>query len=591
RPYYPSFKPTRNGSIQLPDIEESSYTVHELFTIKMSDTVELKEVSKNPPDQLHSGDLLRIKHIIRNVETDTVRPRGYRLRRTNYHGQLFDWKLNELVMVLHVDEDDPRPPIVQGMDEIPVEEALRKREVTITNKSYPLLSFREQPLFTQFQNPHQLKEHVFHFGRLVCRWVNIAVFNVYGKIYSGEVRSIYPGESDHIFKPSGGARQLGGGSSRETFIYIDVDEDIMMDDSQADLVELLAFEVKKAKYTFADCFCGAGGASRGADNAGLSVTWSLDKDQRAMEAYRANFPGAREYMMDAHNILTPEMSKKSLRVGILHLSPPCCYWSPAQKNDQANFDSIYTVGPILAKLKPRVATLEQTFGLATHSEHRKSFRLLINDIISRSGYSLRYKIEDLSEHGLPQRRKCLLIIAARRGNPLPPFPTPTHGPAESRLKRFTSVWDALKPLRTAGPHLYDPYHPHNALKAQCRKRYDPKCNFLRGCITGTGGDNCHYDGRRKYTVRECSLFQTFPQKHVFRGTQIDAMLQVGSAFPPVMATALFEQCITTLEAFDAGLIGPEDDFSYLDDLFDCDGNLKLKSPPDTTFSRIQRSDH
>ena len=31
---------------------------------------------------------------------------------------------------------------------------------------------------------------------------------------------------------------------------------------------------------------------------------------------------------------------------------------------------------VLHKVKPRVATLEQTFGLATHKKHKRNFRML-----------------------------------------------------------------------------------------------------------------------------------------------------------------------------------------------------------------------
>jgi len=82
------------------------------------------------------------------------------------------------------------------------------------------------------------------------------------------------------------------------------------------------------------------------------------------------------------------------------------------KNDQLNYEAIYTVGPILEKLKPRIATLEQTYGLLTQEQHSKNFKLLLNDI-QKAGYNVRYKIQDMSEFGLPQRRKRLLVIAAR----------------------------------------------------------------------------------------------------------------------------------------------------------------------------------
>jgi DNA (cytosine-5)-methyltransferase 1 len=81
-------------------------------------------------------------------------------------------------------------------------------------------------------------------------------------------------------------------------------------------------------------------------------------------------------------------------------------------NDQANLEAIYTVGPILGKVKPRVATLEQTFGLSTREQHRNNFLMLLHDI-GRAGYDVRYRNQDLSEFGLVQKRKRLLIIAAR----------------------------------------------------------------------------------------------------------------------------------------------------------------------------------
>lgn len=64
------------------------------------------------------------------------------------------------------------------------------------------------------------------------------------------------------------------------------------------------------------------------------------------------------------------------------------------------------------QVKPRVATLEQTFGLMTYKQHRKNFKLLLFDI-GRAGYDLRYKLQDMSKLGLVQKRKRLLIIAAR----------------------------------------------------------------------------------------------------------------------------------------------------------------------------------
>lgn len=59
-----------------------------------------------------------------------------------------------------------------------------------------------------------------------------------------------------------------------------------------------------------------------------------------------------------------------------------------------------------------MATLEQTFGLMTHEQHQRNFKMLLNDI-GKAGYDLRYKLQDMSRLGLVQKRRRLLIIAAR----------------------------------------------------------------------------------------------------------------------------------------------------------------------------------
>jgi DNA (cytosine-5)-methyltransferase 1 len=88
--------------------------------------------------------------------------------------------------------------------------------------------------------------------------------------------------------------------------------------------------VKSDRYTFADVFCGAGGASQGALQAGLHVCWGLDNDEEALNAYYLNHPGTLPFCRNAHHFPPLGFKNSDLRVDVLHLSPPCCYWSPAQ---------------------------------------------------------------------------------------------------------------------------------------------------------------------------------------------------------------------------------------------------------------------
>ncbi|KAF2850974.1 S-adenosyl-L-methionine-dependent methyltransferase [Plenodomus tracheiphilus IPT5] len=578
-------------TISLPDVEIPLSKLTNGKTVKPGDTLELQDHTTQGSNAMHSGDFLHVKTIIQNLETDEVRFRGHRMRRTKYLGQIFDWKLNELCMVLHVEEGDPRCPFIAGLEDVASEQVLRVRDCTLTNKPYPQLSFRDGSYcaYPTNMSEAEIRRQVYHGGRLTCRVVSVLFMHAKVKNAkktqtprSGIVRHLYAHETS---APDISSRTSNLGSSRETSITVeDNDEDdvIIVSNrkrrSRSDSIEMLNESPPKRslpnpfrgnRYTFADVFCGVGGASQGAAQADLYVSWGLDADQLALQAYRMNHRGASAFLSNAHDFPPPGKTTQDLRVDVLHLSPPCCFFSPAHTvegpNDQANYEAIYTVGPIITMVKPRVATLEQTFGLVSRTQHMKNFYMLLNDI-GKAGYDIRYEIQDLSRHGLVQKRKRLLIIAARRGTPLPPFPEESHGPRGSGLKPLVCMDDVLQPITRMGRRasLNDPYHQPKPARHP-REPTNPH-DSLRGCITTGGSNSYHYSGQRKWTARELSLFQSFPYDYKFTGSKTKATKQVGNAFPPVMAEAMYHTIIKTLEAFDSGVISAEEDISDLDEV-------------------------
>jgi DNA (cytosine-5)-methyltransferase 1 len=496
-------------------------------------------------------------------------------------------------MVLHVDENDTQCPFVAGMEDISVDEVLRLRDCVLTNKPYPLMSFRVGPrcAFPASFGQREIKQQLFYGGRLACRVVVIRYVNKTSKTYSGVIRHLYAKEADIPTTPVTGA-----GQSRTDSIRLDVEEPVLVVSngllgrgvrSRSDFFEstpnrhTLRSPTKQGHFTFGDVFCGAGGASQGAKQAGLHVKWGLDNDSYAIQAYQNNHHGALPFRCNAHNFPPRGHTSGELRVDVLHLSPPCCYFSPAHTrdgpNDQANLEAIYTVGPILDKVRPRSATLEQTFGLSTRQQHKANFLMLLHDI-GKAGYDVRYKIQDLSEFGLAQQRKRLLIIASRRGTPLPPFPRATHGPVGSGLKPWNYIRDALVPIERFASRLPDDrFHQPKPAKER-REPYSPQ-SFLKSCITTSGASVYHYSGTRRYTPRELSFFQSFPYGYQFCGSQGEATKQIGNAFPPVMAEALYRTIAKTLEAFDNGYIGAEDDLSDLDGILERKGAITRAMRP------------
>ena len=148
--------------------------------------------------------------------------------------------------------------------------------------------------------------------------------------------------------------------------------------------------------------------------AGLKVMWGLDFNNNAAETWRVNFPQATMYEMWADEVCSLPDPDDDLHVDVLHLSPPCQVWSPAHtvpgREDEMNFASLFAVQELISKAKPRIVTLEQTFGIL-HDRFTQPFNSLIR-MFTDHNFSVSWQVIELQRLGLPQRRKRLIIVAA-----------------------------------------------------------------------------------------------------------------------------------------------------------------------------------
>ena len=167
------------------------------------------------------------------------------------------------------------------------------------------------------------------------------------------------------------------------------------------------------RYTFGDCFCGAGGTSRGAIQAGLHINWGFDFNLPTCQSYKLNFPTARIYNVWAHDFVNLPDQDHDFKIDICHLSPPCQFFSNAHTiagtDDEMNTASLFSVSKLLEKARPRVVTLEQTAGLLRR--HSLFFNALVMMFTER-GFSIRWRLLECADYGLPQHRLRLFIIAS-----------------------------------------------------------------------------------------------------------------------------------------------------------------------------------
>lgn len=171
-----------------------------------------------------------------------------------------------------------------------------------------------------------------------------------------------------------------------------------------------------SQYTFGDAFAGCGGMSRGATMAELSVKWGFDQDKEAIKAYRTNFPEAHAWQQSANQFLESPTDSKS-HVDVLHLSPPCQYFSRAHTvkgiHDRENIAALYRIPGIVAKTNARVVTVEQVPNIIV--AHPAYFSDLIG-FFTRVGhnYNIRWKVINCAGFGVAQKHRNRLFLIASR---------------------------------------------------------------------------------------------------------------------------------------------------------------------------------
>ncbi|OKL63243.1 hypothetical protein UA08_01339 [Talaromyces atroroseus] len=298
------------------------------------------------------------------------------------------------------------------------------------------------------------------------------------------------------------------------------------------------------QYSFGDAFCGAGGVSVGASEAGLRVKYGIDMDEAACQTYRTNFIHSWCYHADFTSWHALHGADE-LQVDISHSSPPCQPFSPAHtrsynvQRDEANSSLIFSAFNMIQKVKPRIHTIEETFGVV--SRHKETLERMLQDILEL-GYSIHSRVLSCEKYGVPQSRKRLFIMAAGPGEKLPIFPAPTHGPG---LQPYVTIKDVIENIPRLAPN-HDLEYTAFA-DGIPRAPYDE--NSLAKTITCGGGEkNYHPSGLRHFTIRELASLQTFPIQYKFPSSY--AKKQIGNSVPPRLAEVIYRAAIKSLQETD-----------------------------------------
>lgn len=338
-----------------------------------------------------------------------------------------------------------------------------------------------------------------------------------------------------------------------------------------------------SKLGFVDLFCGAGGFTIGFARAGLRPLVSSDINKSVQKTHDLNYPDVPFVHGDLGlpEVQAAVTAAAGSEVFAVVGGPPCQGFSVFGRRRVARARGldprrdprnrlVFSFVDTVEKLMPRWVVMENVAGLVSLDDGSFVDRVVTE--LRRIGYNqIDHRVLDTADYGVPQRRKRFVLIANRTGHIIP-WP---------KKKFFDAPKDWQKPHRTVGEAINDLADPLSHGKHTChvpmqhkplqieRFRHIPEGGKLdtaslpeeilvgyrtdrvknfshvfrrlhrnKPSITIVPGHNAlplHPWLDRALTVREAARIQTFPDEVEFRGARQDQCIQVGNAFPPLLA--------------------------------------------------------
>ncbi len=349
----------------------------------------------------------------------------------------------------------------------------------------------------------------------------------------------------------------------------------------------------KNSPTFIDLFSGAGGIAIGLAKAGFKPLLSADFNKEVMQTHLFNFSGlpyVNGDLADSDTKIRVLDRLKSKNLTLLAGGPPCQGFSIFGKRRFVNTKNynptkdprnklVFTFFDYVKELQPEWFVMENVAGFL--SLDNGNFVKKLESYVKELGYeNFDYRVINTADYGVPQKRKRFLFIGNRTGH-LIPWPKP---------KYFENPKDWQLPYRTVGEVITDlidnssreyihNHEPMNHSKeiidrysyVEEGKKMDinklpEKLSYAKytgqkiknfshvyrrlsrnePSITLVPGHNAfpiHPTLNRLLTPREAARIQTFPDDLVFMGSSKEQCIQVGNAFPPLVAQRIGEMLI------------------------------------------------
>lgn len=310
----------------------------------------------------------------------------------------------------------------------------------------------------------------------------------------------------------------------------------------------------KAKIKVIDLFCGIGGLTHGLIKEGLDVVAGIDNDSSCKFGYEYNNRTRfidKDILKVTANDVNTLFGSDADTIRVLAGCAPCQPFSKLNLNrvTKKQLEPLGKFAQLIADTQPDIVSMENVSGLADTKKYPVFAKFI--QTLKDGGYHYKYEIVDVSEYGVPQRRRRLVLLASKLGDI--ELVKRTH---KDRSVTVRDVIRNLDPIKDGEASRKDPLHkarkldeinmrrirstPHDggnseswddALKLDCHKkksgftykstvygrmRWDEPAPTMTTQCTGLGnGRFGHPVQDRAISLREAALFQTFPENYLF----------------------------------------------------------------------------
>ncbi len=188
-----------------------------------------------------------------------------------------------------------------------------------------------------------------------------------------------------------------------------------------------------------DLFSGAGGFSTGARMAGVHVAWAANHWPLAVQWHAANHPETEHACQD----LQQADFREAPAHDILLASPACQGHSPARGKDRPHHDgqrsTAWAVVTCAEVHRPAAVLVENVPAFAQWALYPAWCAAM-----HALGYALAPVIVDSADHGVPQHRRRLFVVATRSRHPLAlELPQREHLPAREFIDFDAGRWTPI----------------------------------------------------------------------------------------------------------------------------------------------------